>query len=118
MNDINDIYEVHALRYGTHTNLLRAQCFLGNSVDPLAPCPLDFSVWLIRNETRTVLVDCGVSLEEAAGRDRHFAMNPRDCLLRLGIEPAEVSDLVLTHMHWDHAGTLGDFPERPDPSSA
>jgi glyoxylase-like metal-dependent hydrolase (beta-lactamase superfamily II) len=30
---------------------------------------------------------------------------------RLGIGPGTVSGVVLTHLHWDHTGNLGGFPE-------
>jgi glyoxylase-like metal-dependent hydrolase (beta-lactamase superfamily II) len=35
---------------------------------------------------------------------------PQDSLQRLGIDPAQVKDVIITHLHWDHAGNLDLFP--------
>jgi glyoxylase-like metal-dependent hydrolase (beta-lactamase superfamily II) len=33
-----------------------------------------------------------------------------DLLGRLGIQAGDVTKIVIGHGHWDHAGTLSDFP--------
>ena len=35
---------------------------------------------------------------------------PADGVRALGIDPAGVDQIILTHLHYDHAGSLGDFP--------
>ena len=29
----------------------------------------------------------------------------------MGVDAAEVEDVIITHMHYDHAGGVGDFPK-------
>jgi glyoxylase-like metal-dependent hydrolase (beta-lactamase superfamily II) len=75
-----------------------------------APMPLDYYVWLIRNDQRTIVVDTGFDHDEATRRGRRLDRLPREGLAMLGIDAATVADVVITHLHHDHAGTLDDFP--------
>jgi glyoxylase-like metal-dependent hydrolase (beta-lactamase superfamily II) len=71
---------------------------------------MDYFIWLIRNAERAFVVDLGFSAESAASRQREYLRSPAQALALMGVDAAKVSDLVVTHMHWDHAGTLDDFP--------
>lgn len=102
-------YEVFALRYATSGPRSRRQNFLSTDMHD-APMPLDYFVWAIRNAERTVIVDTGFTRAAAARRQREFLCDPLDRLKQIGIDPAQVSDLILTHLHYDHAGNLGGFP--------
>jgi glyoxylase-like metal-dependent hydrolase (beta-lactamase superfamily II) len=103
-------YEVFALRYASHIARSSRENFLGE--DPLhdTDMPLDFYVWLIRGDARLVLVDTGFSAAMAAKRGRHYHAHPKALLETLGIRADEVTDVVLTHMHYDHAGNIDAFP--------
>ncbi|WP_406638759.1 N-acyl homoserine lactonase family protein [Amycolatopsis sp. WGS_07] len=81
-------------------------------MDPFheADMPLDFFVWLIRGQGRTVLVDTGFTAETAVRRERHYHSHPLDLLGRLGVTANDVSDVIVTHMHYDHAGNISAFP--------
>lgn len=102
-------YEVLALRYArsperrVHENFIRRDMHDG-------PMPLDFFVWIVRNEERTVLVDTGFGARTAAARGRPFDIDPVEALERIGIAPDTVEHVVLTHLHYDHAGNLDRFP--------
>jgi glyoxylase-like metal-dependent hydrolase (beta-lactamase superfamily II) len=105
-------YEVLALRYGTQTDRRARENFLfptGQS-DSDMTVPFDFYMWVIRNDRHVLVVDTGFSREAAAVRGRTMLTAPRDGLVDLGIAPSGVSDVVITHMHYDHAGNLGAFP--------
>ena len=60
------------------------------------------SVNLFRSEDRVVIVD--------AGSPAHGGML-RANLAELGLTPADVTDVLLTHLHWDHVANLAMFPE-------
>ncbi len=35
---------------------------------------------------------------------------PSDTLKRLGLKPEDITDLIISHMHWDHADGMDLFP--------
>lgn len=105
-------YDVLALRFGTHTGRLARENFLFAD-DPCAtdtPAPFDFYTWIIRNEDRVIAVDTGFAADTAMRRGRTQLHHPVEALADLGIGPEQVSDLVVTHMHWDHTGFLDAYP--------
>jgi len=64
---------------------------------------------LLRGHGRTVLVDCGIGDrfdDKFAGI--YGVVHPRDTFARAlaahGVAPAGVTDILLTHLHFDHAG--------------
>lgn len=101
-------YEVFAVKYATRP-AQRAANFLGG--DPHdGPMPMDYYVWLIRDAMRVVLVDTGFAQDMADKRHRTLLRHPAAALEILGVQAADVRDIVITHLHNDHAGTLGDYP--------
>lgn len=104
----DDIYQVFALRYGSvperrvHENFLRRDMHDG-------PMPMDFYVWVVRNQHRTILVDTGFSARAAAERHRPLDLDPVETLGRIGVDPDALEDVILTHLHFDHAGNLDRF---------
>lgn len=105
-------YEVLALRFGTHAARVARENFLSAEGGPApgALMPLDFYIWVIRNDRQILLVDTGFRPEVAARRGRTITRSPLDGLAALGIAPTDISDVVITHMHYDHAGNLASFP--------
>jgi glyoxylase-like metal-dependent hydrolase (beta-lactamase superfamily II) len=102
-------YEVYALRYATVARR-RQEAF--TSYDPHdGPMPIDYFVWVIRNAERTILVDTGFSAEAAARRERDYLCSPIVAIGRLGITPADVRDVIITHLHYDHAGNVQMLPD-------
>ena len=102
-------YEVFAIKYATR-DARRTHHFLGG--DPHdAPMPMDYFVWLVRNAEHTYVVDVGFTAEVAAQRKRVHLRTPAAGLALLGVEAGGVRDVIVTHMHYDHIGTFGDFPQ-------
>lgn len=78
---------------------------------------------LVESADRLVLVDTGIGVADVEQGARRMGPAPvllgmrRDLsrtavhqLRALGHEPAAVTDIVLTHLDFDHAGGLSDFP--------
>ncbi|TXI05881.1 MAG: N-acyl homoserine lactonase family protein [Rhizobium sp.] len=72
---------------------------------------IDYFIWLLRHDDRLILVDTGFNAEEGQRRGRTLLIHPLEALRQLGIEAADVTDVIITHLHYDHAGNLGAFPE-------
>jgi glyoxylase-like metal-dependent hydrolase (beta-lactamase superfamily II) len=71
---------------------------------------LDYFVWAIVGAERTVVVDTGFDYEEGKRRDRKIFRLPREGLEMIGVDVAKAEDVVVTHLHYDHAGTVDHFP--------
>lgn len=64
----------------------------------------------MRNGSRTVLVDCGYDDVRARARGYLHTHHPLELLSRFGVLPEDVDHVVLSHLHFDHIGNLGLFP--------
>lgn len=104
-----ETYQVYAVKYGAMEKRARGDNFIITD-DHAASMPLDYFVWAIVNENRTIVVDTGFDRAEAQRRGRRIDRLPAEGLAMLGIEASKVSDVIVTHLHYDHAGTLDDFP--------
>lgn len=114
MSDPASTYEVLALRYGTHQPRTARDNFMHpQEITDLhdADMPLDYFVWAIRNAGRTVVVDTGFTHETARTRKRELTVLPAQALAAVGIDAGEVTDVIITHLHYDHAGGLASFPK-------
>lgn len=101
-------WELYALQYALNKNT-RARLFLGGVEDD-APQHMGFYVWLAKRGDDAVLIDTGYSEATATRRGRNFLRCPVDSLRLLGVAPEQVTDLVITHLHYDHAGNLDKTP--------
>lgn len=101
-------YEIYAVRYATASRRA-SDVFIGG--DPHeSPLPMDYFVWAARNDRHTVVIDTGFDAVAAEKRGREFLRPPADGLRLLGIDCDLVSDVIITHLHYDHAGNLQLFP--------
>ena len=108
------MHRIHAIRYARHERSA-AENFIGGgagaSDDHAAPMPLDYYIWLIeRDDAAPILVDTGFGAEAAVRRGRTLLRPVEEGLRAIGIDPAQIGDIVLTHLHYDHAGCLTVFP--------
>lgn len=103
-------WEIFALRYAVHER--RAFENFIRPPDPHdAPMPMDYFVWVLKRDGRTVVVDTGFTPENGARRGRTLIRPVEAALRQLGVDPAAVEDVVITHLHYDHAGNLDLFPK-------
>lgn len=103
-------WEAYAIRYGRHERTAQTN-HLMPLADPHESMPLDYFVWLLRGPGgREIVVDTGFDEAVAEKRGRKISRPVGECLRALGTNPDTVQDVVITHLHYDHAGSLGIFP--------
>jgi glyoxylase-like metal-dependent hydrolase (beta-lactamase superfamily II) len=102
-------FELFAVRYAHHGGRKMSDNFIGGDVHESAS-PLDYFVWIARRSDKTFVIDTGFGPEAAKERGRNLLRLPADALKLVSVDPAQVEDVVLTHLHYDHAGTLNAFP--------
>jgi glyoxylase-like metal-dependent hydrolase (beta-lactamase superfamily II) len=105
-------YEVYAVRFATITGFPVAELVAG--ADPARRIDIAMTVWVLKRPGgRALLVDSGFHRERWL-RDPEFTVKdyikPSEAIAALGINPADVTDILLSHMHWDHAGGIDLFP--------
>jgi len=110
--DAGSTFAVYAVKYATR-EALRHQHFYGHAAgqDPQDdPMPMDYFVWALVSPEHTVVVDTGFTAEVAARRGRQHLRCPTEGLKALGIDGTAVRHVILTHLHYDHTGTVARFP--------
>ena len=84
-----DLYELFAIRYARnerHVNRESFMPFLAQGIELDAVAPLDYFVWVARNATRTIVIDCGfdaAAAQEKGGRSLYCPID--EGLRRLGV---------------------------------
>ena len=101
-------YAITALRYAHHERRSPENFVGGDPHD--VEMPLDFYVWVIAGGGRTILVDTGFGQDSANRRGREITKPVGEGLRTLGLDPATIEDVVITHLHYDHCGNDGLFP--------
>jgi glyoxylase-like metal-dependent hydrolase (beta-lactamase superfamily II) len=103
-------YEAYAVRYATFRDFAVSNLVQG--ADPKRKLDIAMTIWVLKAPGgKTVLVDAGFYQPRysAGGRIADYT-RPDKALERLGIKPEEVTDIIATHMHWDHVDGLDLFP--------
>lgn len=72
-------------------------------------------IWVLRSASGVVVVDTGAHPsafrpEDAARRRQSESQRLDPALAAAGIDPAEIRTVILTHLHYDHAGNCDRFP--------
>jgi glyoxylase-like metal-dependent hydrolase (beta-lactamase superfamily II) len=101
-------WEIYAVRLGSVDRPARDN-FLAPGTREGA-MRLDFTMWVLRRDEDVVVVDTGFDPAAGARRGRTLARTPAEAVRDLGVDPEGVRHVVLTHLHYDHAGNIGDFP--------
>src|SRR5882724_9915974 len=102
-------YEIFAVQYATIPQFAVSGLVAG--ADQARKLDIAMMVWLIRGNNKNILVDAGFY------RDQFFKqwkvsgfLKPSDAVARAGVKPEEITDVIITHMHWDHADGMDLFP--------
>jgi len=102
-------YEVYAIRYATIPDFAVSGLVAG--ADPARKMDIAMMVWLLRGNGKNILVDSGFYREQFF-QQWHVTdfVKPSDAVKRVGLQPEDITDVVVTHMHWDHADGMDLFP--------
>lgn len=100
-------YQVYGVSYG-YSHRAENRVFVGGS--PHERVGFDWLFWVARGRGRTLLVDTGFGDRRRALRWRHLRFTPPlEQLQQLGLSSKQVTDVILTHGHWDHVGLVGVY---------
>jgi glyoxylase-like metal-dependent hydrolase (beta-lactamase superfamily II) len=104
-------YEVFALRYAVYPNFPVASLVTGADKD--RKIDLAMTVWLLKGSNgRNVLIDAGCYRDNLVkGNGLVDFLKPSDTLAKLNIKPDQITDVIISHMHWDHADGMDLFPK-------
>ncbi len=82
--------------------------------EPDGPLAMSYYFWILEPLhapwSPPIVLDCGFEPERGERMGRQCLCRPADALARLGIDPAAVDLLVISHIHYDHVGNLHLFP--------
>jgi glyoxylase-like metal-dependent hydrolase (beta-lactamase superfamily II) len=101
-------WKVFVVLYGARVTTTSA--FLLGETDN-KPLPMNYYVWGMTNGEETVVVDTGFNERTARERKREMMCTPMDGLAKVGIDPKTVKHVIISHLHWDHAGNWDAFPK-------
>lgn len=101
-------YEILAIRYGHFKRRSHENFYGGDSHD--TAMPLDYFVWVARGGGREFVIDTGFGPDMAEKRGRTIVRPAGVGLKAAGIDPDSVKDVIISHMHYDHAGNHDLFP--------
>lgn len=103
-------YSIQAIRYATAPGLPVSMLVIGASKDEKIDAAM--VVWLIRGGGHTILFDSGFHRDTFI---KDFPMKdylrPDEAVRLAGLTPEEVTDIIISHAHWDHLGGIDLFPK-------
>ena len=97
-------WEAYAIRYGTLPAFKVSGLLAG--ADTARRLDIALTVWLLKSSSgRTVLVDAGFQRWKPTGY-----MRPDSAVARAGVQPGDITDVIISHIHWDHFDGANLFP--------
>jgi glyoxylase-like metal-dependent hydrolase (beta-lactamase superfamily II) len=103
-------YRVYAIHYATLADFPVASLVAG--ADRARRADIAMMLWLIRSrDGRIVLFDSGFYGDQYLKQwNPQQFVRPDEAIARMGVKAEEVSDVVISHVHWDHLDGAGLFP--------
>src|SRR5580704_865615 len=102
-------YSIDAIHYATVLNYPLSGMIMGAPADQKIDLAMVF--WLIRGNGHVILFDSGFHMQKWI--DQFHAtdfLSPDKALQEAGIDPAAVTDIIISHAHWDHMDGIDLFP--------
>jgi glyoxylase-like metal-dependent hydrolase (beta-lactamase superfamily II) len=107
-------WEVYVIEFARSKN--QPWVDLVNGMYDEATVDLPFSFILARHGDRNVLVDTGFMKNETGPNfsDKFgipWWISPVRMLAELGLSPGDITDIIVSHAHFDHMGSIDQFPK-------
>lgn len=101
-------YSIQAIRYASAPDDV-SDLVMGA---PKEKIEIAMVVWLIRGGGRNILFDSGYHRDTFL---KYFPateyLRPDEAVKLAGVQPEEITDVVISHAHWDHMGGIDLFPK-------
>jgi glyoxylase-like metal-dependent hydrolase (beta-lactamase superfamily II) len=103
-------YSIEAIRYAISPDVPVAELVVNGPKDQKVDIAM--VIWLIRGGGHTILFDSGFHRDTFV---KDFPMKdylrPDEAVKTAGVNPQDVTDIVISHAHWDHMGGIDLFPK-------
>ena len=106
----HETYEVYAIKYATRDAKAFEHFHGSNDPHEDYSMPMDYFIWVAKNDKHTVVIDVGFNEQVSNQRGRTFLRCPIETLKKIDVHANDVSHVIITHMHYDHVGNLDKFP--------
>ena len=107
----NNSYEIYALKFASLKFKFPITLFAvgSTSKDSVQPC---YMLYLLKGKNgKNILVDAGFTETPPIYNMAGFNyVRPDEMLKKINVDPASITDIILTHPHWDHIGGIDLFP--------
>lgn len=102
-------WEVFALRYATIDSF--PVRYLVAGADTTRTIDIAMTFWLLKSPGRRVLVDAGFYRQKFLDdwKPKGF-VRPSEAVQRFGVSPDSITDIIVSHVHWDHLDGADLFP--------
>lgn len=103
-------YSIQAIRYATAPGYPLSDLVMGGPKDEKIDVAM--VIWLIRGGGRTILLDSGYH-RDTFSKDFPITdyLRPDEAVKAAGVQPDDVTDIVISHAHWDHLDGVDLFPK-------
>jgi glyoxylase-like metal-dependent hydrolase (beta-lactamase superfamily II) len=104
-------YEAFAVRFGTLPQFRVSG--LISSADPSRRLDIPVMVWLLKGSNgKRVLIDSGFYRQKFLDqwKPQNFR-SPSEAVAAAGVAPDEITDIIISHAHWDHVDGADLFPK-------
>jgi len=102
-------YSIEAIRYATAEGEVAGLVMGAPKGEKIN---LAMVIWLIRGGGRNILFDSGYHRDTFL---KYFPstgyVRPDEAVKLAGVQPDEITDMVISHAHWDHLGGIDLFPK-------
>lgn len=105
-------YNIYALKFGERTNYVHMEDeAIGDKSGDSTK--VFFMYWLLKGNYngKIILVDAGFTDDAGVDPKKITFTSPEKLLAGLNVKPEEVTDIIITHPHWDHIGGIDLYPK-------